>query len=82
MLVCETVTSTVTVALFESLIVTVHDPLSAPPMTVKVTAAPGALGVALVAGLICATNALLAGVGVGTGLGFGEHTIVAVNAAV
>src|SRR5580658_3346547 len=58
--------------------VTVHEPVSLPGVTVKVTAAPADDGVAL-AGLTCATKA--SDVGTGEGVGLVEHEIADVNAA-
>jgi hypothetical protein len=75
-----TVTGTVMLAAFASVIVTVHAPVSFPGVTVKVAAAPADRGVALA--LTCATNAFEVGNGVGTGLGLGLQLIAAVNAAV
>jgi hypothetical protein len=77
--VVDTATGTVIAFAFASVIVAVHAPVSAPVVIVNVTAAPAEAGVA-VAGLIVATNALLAG-GVTTA-GFGVQLIAALNAAV
>jgi len=65
-------------ALFASVIVTVHEPVSFPGVAVKVTAPPADEGVAL-AGLTCATKA--SEVGTGDGVGLVEHEIAEVKAA-
>jgi hypothetical protein len=76
--VVDTVTGTVIDTLFASVMVTVHEPVSFPGVTVKLTAAPADTGVAL-AGLTCATYA--PDVGTGEGAGLVEQAIAEVNAA-
>ena len=65
--VVDTVTGTVIDTLFASVMVTVHEPVSFPGVTVKLTAAPADTGVAL-AGLTCATYAPDVGTGEGVAL--------------
>jgi len=77
-LVSPTVTETVVVWLFASVIVTVQSPMSPPPFTVNV-AGVAPLGAAL-AGVTCATNASL-GAGEGAGLA-ALHVMAEVKAAV
>ncbi|MGB6984684.1 MAG: hypothetical protein WBD74_01775 [Candidatus Aquilonibacter sp.] len=76
--VLETVTETFTVASFASVTVTVQEPVSAPGVTVNVTAAPELAGVAF-DGLTCATKGFVGG---DCPDGFAVHEIEDVNAAV
>lgn len=74
-----TVTGTVIEALFASVTVMVHAPVSLPGVTVKAAEAPAPAGVALE--LTCATKGFDVGSGEGTA-GFSVQLIDAVNAAV